>query len=593
MDLWLWGSKKIDVCSALLECRSEQITNPRLPSKATFKYTHPGPTVVTQDEKTSSKPQEKTIIIGLDGATWDNLLPWIEAGKLPVFKEFMENGTKATLHTTIPSSTIPALPSLYTGMNPGEHGILKFTKPSGEVVHMSDVAYPKIWNILDRNDLSSLIFNVRFTYPPEPLNGIFFSGNPHPPGAQNLSYPQELLKEYPVFGDKEIYDRMRALYPQLPGKNRELLEENIQTSKQKFEVFKALVEKQDFDFIFYWNGRTDGAQHMLWDYQELVLELYHHVEEILSYFRERFPDANLVILSDHGFHQAPTQRFHVNNYLEQQGYLVRTGGGLSRKLMDMIYFVGRNYVPAWLVKRFVDRNRAEEGKQDKGSEPEGETGKRPKLYEKSLKNLPGIDYKKSRAILREPWGIELLNYQSQEEYDTLAGELMESLYAARHQDKAIVDFVVKKQDFYDGHYLPEIPDLIFHTKADFLAEHELSGNIVSSFRGRSKLWKSGEHRNARKGIFLAAGPSVRKGEDIGTIHILDVLPTVLQFLRRPVPAYLDGQVRTELFSETVSPKIDPRSPEFFLTGEEKEELTQEEKDQMKDRLRSLGYFDEI
>ncbi|MCD6241078.1 alkaline phosphatase family protein, partial [Candidatus Bathyarchaeota archaeon] len=46
-----------------------------------------------------SKP---IIIIGLDGATFDLILPWIKSGKLPFLREIMKNGAYGELLSTIP-----------------------------------------------------------------------------------------------------------------------------------------------------------------------------------------------------------------------------------------------------------------------------------------------------------------------------------------------------------------------------------------------------------------------------------------------------------------------------------------------------------
>ena len=544
----------------------------------------------------SSAITRKTIIIGLDGSTWDNLWPWVERGDLPFLKELVEGGTRATLVTTIPTSTIPALPTLYTGMNPGEHGILKFTKPNGDVVNMSDVTYPKLWNILDSHGLRSLIFNVRFTYPAEPLDGIFFPGNPHPPDAKEISYPPELFEEYGEIYDRKLYDILVSFYDNAPQNKEKILDTNIRISQWKFNILKNLIEKEDFDFIFYWNGRSDGTMHMLWNYPKLILKLYQHLEDILKEFHSRFPDSNIIILSDHGFHQAPTLRFHVNNYLEQQGLLVRTGGKIQRKVTDFVSGLGRNYVPSWLVEWLLSKRKQKDLSAAKSTEVSSENennSKESKLYSKSLTNHPGIDYTSSKAVQRELWGIDLLNYRNSEEYNELASNVIDALYSARHDDEPIVSFVVKKQDFYFGKYINDIPDIIFLTHGKFIAEYELSSKIVSKPRGKSKLKKYGEHKNARKGIFMATGPDIKRGTDIGEMNMVDVLPTVLQLFKKPIPGYLNGRVLSEIFREPAQITFTEERPEHYLHSQEKRELSAKEKEEMKERLRSLGYFDEV
>lgn len=44
----------------------------------------------------------KVIVVGLDGATWDLLKPWVESGKLSTIEWLMENGVWGDLETVIP-----------------------------------------------------------------------------------------------------------------------------------------------------------------------------------------------------------------------------------------------------------------------------------------------------------------------------------------------------------------------------------------------------------------------------------------------------------------------------------------------------------
>lgn len=68
----------------------------------------------------------KVAVIGLDGATFDLLNPWINQGKLPTFKKLMDMGCWGPLESTLPPLSPPAWTSFMTGKNPGKHGIFDF-----------------------------------------------------------------------------------------------------------------------------------------------------------------------------------------------------------------------------------------------------------------------------------------------------------------------------------------------------------------------------------------------------------------------------------------------------------------------------------
>ena len=63
----------------------------------------------------------KTLLIGLDGATFSVLDPLMEQGVMPFLKSFFAEGARAGLRTIVPPLTPPAWTSLMTGRTPGQH----------------------------------------------------------------------------------------------------------------------------------------------------------------------------------------------------------------------------------------------------------------------------------------------------------------------------------------------------------------------------------------------------------------------------------------------------------------------------------------
>ena len=65
----------------------------------------------------------KTIVIGLDGASFDLINPWLRAGKLPNLQSLMDNGVKGRLKSCLPPTTSPNWKCYSTGKNPGKLGM--------------------------------------------------------------------------------------------------------------------------------------------------------------------------------------------------------------------------------------------------------------------------------------------------------------------------------------------------------------------------------------------------------------------------------------------------------------------------------------
>src|SRR5215470_4448508 len=150
----------------------------------------------------------KTVIIGLDGATFDIIKPLQQAGRMPVLSRLMREGSCAPLRSTILPNSFPGWASCTTGTSEGMHGVFSpFIKnPSSYTVRaMSgrDIMTRPVWNILTEADGRSVVVNVPTTYPPEPLNGSMVTGMLTPSGESEFTYPaslkQELLKNVPGY----------------------------------------------------------------------------------------------------------------------------------------------------------------------------------------------------------------------------------------------------------------------------------------------------------------------------------------------------------------------------------------------------------
>ena len=261
------------------------------------------------------------MLLGLDGATWRLLIPWVKEGKLPTLKRLVNSGVTAVLKSTIPCLTIPALPSLLTGMNPGSHGILNFVKSDGTPVTFKEIKYPKLWNILDRNGFRSCIVGVRATFPPERLNGVMIGGSV-PSEKSDYTYPKD-LKEKIKFEDdehnKKIHDLKRK--KRCKTDRKKLVDLIIEQAERRYAIFKKLNEGEDYDFSMFWIPETDLIQHFLWEYRDSMLRFYIRLDGILSDILSTFPDRTFFIVSDHGFESRSSEFFFVNAWLKKEGYL--------------------------------------------------------------------------------------------------------------------------------------------------------------------------------------------------------------------------------------------------------------------------------
>ena len=140
----------------------------------------------------------KLLIVGIDGATFDLIHPWIQEGHLPNLGRLAENGVSSNLASTLPPVTSPAWPTFMTGCNPGKHGVFDFIQPSGsdfQLVNATRIKQPTLWQRLSDAGYRVGVLNVPVTYPPQPLNGFMVSGILSPKNDR-ISYPEDLFERH-------------------------------------------------------------------------------------------------------------------------------------------------------------------------------------------------------------------------------------------------------------------------------------------------------------------------------------------------------------------------------------------------------------
>jgi predicted AlkP superfamily phosphohydrolase/phosphomutase len=156
----------------------------------------------------------KLIIFGLDGACFDLIDDWLEAGALPTLAGLIDRGGTADLQSCTPATTPPAWSSLTTGVNPGKHGVFGFYRrvPDSYAVQPvsdRDVRANRLWDYASAEDLTSLVVNVPVTHPGRELDGAIVPGYLSPDDLE--THPEDVLstvgmEDYRVYAPSEADD---------------------------------------------------------------------------------------------------------------------------------------------------------------------------------------------------------------------------------------------------------------------------------------------------------------------------------------------------------------------------------------------------
>jgi len=530
---------------------------------------------------------QKVMMIGLDGATWKLLDVWISENELPTFRKLIDFGSRAILNSTIPSQTCPALPSMLTGMNPGNTGIFSLLKPDNSIATLQDFRYPTIWNILDKYNYSSCVVNVRFTFPPEKLNGLMICGYPIPSDKSNYTYPEEIREKIKGFRDDKIEKKILELRDKKKDKEHreELLKLSIEKMELRYKIFKKFNQEKDYDFSFFWIGETDTLQHCCWEYKDALLELYRRVDHILCDALSSFPSKNFLIVSDHGFESSPQKFFFVNAWLHREGYLKPSGGVLLHHFVSFAQLFAYRYVNSLRLRKALQflqfGLRKHRGVHN------------PHLSMERVDNFPGIDKRNSAAYLATLFGIDINDSANYEKIrEEIIGKMEELTDSG---EERVIKDAWKKEEIYTGRYLKDLPDVIFLASEKYMPFPALTSNLFSEIKSNAPgerwgRWQSGYHSRARDGILIAYGPIFKRNEDFGSAKIEDVYPTVLHLLGCEIPTQVDGRVLTSVFEKNSDPA--KRVPVFrdFHIDKELQEVARKDEEKMKERLRDLGYL---
>jgi predicted AlkP superfamily phosphohydrolase/phosphomutase len=373
-----------------------------------------------------------------------------------------------------------------------------------------------------------------------------------------------------------------------------LLGDLAQMFSGRLRALEYLLEKHPVDVLVAVFSVTDFLSHTMWHlwdsshplHDELqaatmipkVHRLWGEIDKGIEKLHQTLaPSGSMMIVSDHGF--GPNLGvFHVNTWLEQHGYLERRAGPSRLS----------NFLRAELVSRLSPVLNS------LFSKVQG-TRAHFALRESILRE---IDLSRSRAFSLETsnvCGMIFVNRayarlraideaQFVEEVTTSIRQRLEEY----GRETGLEIQAYSPTELYTGELTKFAPEILLKVN-DFAA--------TVSYRFASKAYEpcldhpmtTGTHR--QEGIFVVSGPRTRLGARLSSLSILDVAPTAFHLLAEPIPAGLDGQVAVDAFlPEHQGIVISPESGQVEIPTDLGEYDTAEEQEEMKRRLRALGYL---
>jgi predicted AlkP superfamily phosphohydrolase/phosphomutase len=558
-----------------------------------------------------SQSPGKTIVIGLDGATFDLIKPWATEGYLPVLNRIMEEGAHGILGSTLPPMTAPAWTAFATGCNPGKHRLYDWIAREPDSYRFTPVTAldgkaPTIYSLLSRYGRKVVSLNVPMTYPPIPVNGVMVSGMPTPSTDVRFTYPEQTYQEIlDAVGDYILYPDPGEAYSDSGIDS--FLDRLYRSADLRMQTFAYLRQRENPDFAMMVFNGTDTISHALWKFMDpthplhdpakfdkyghAIRDYYQYVDGLVGGVLNSLDEnTTLMIMSDHGF--GPFHKFiHVNNWLIREGFMTIKSGAVSRikKASFQAGFSPMNVYNTLMqlgfgrLKREVVRGQGQDILKTLFLSFEDVDWSRTVAY--SMGNVGQIYL---NVAGREPSGC----VQPGEEYESTRSRIMERLLDLRDPDTGenVVEAVYQREDIYAGDYLDKAPDIVFMpTRLEYFGfgEYEFGSHKIIEAMERGI---SGTHR--MNGIFLAYGAHVSPGVEVTGASLVDLAPTILHLMSAPIPEQMDGRILQEVLCIDYQP-LDLQDQETWAGSDEDagddQGLTEEQKRVVAERLRGLGY----
>ncbi|CAO0824873.1 Alkaline phosphatase family protein [Desulfarculales bacterium] len=275
---------------------------------------------------------QRLIFIGLDGLGLDLAQSLAARGVMPYLGRLMELGATWSTDSPLPEVSPVCWTSLFSGAEPGEHGVYGFGEPQPGAygvrpVQAEAVAVPRLWDDLSRLGRSSVVLNVPLTYPARAILGVMVSGFVAPELSRAV-HPPALLPRVQALGYRPEADLEAGV-----GDPAALLTDLKQAIAARAALFRQFWQ-DPWDLYIAIFTDSDRVNHFLWPalwepshpLHAPALDLYRSMDGFLGELWQRFGEEvltgriTLLIAADHAFGPIRSE-VYLNPWLRQQGFL--------------------------------------------------------------------------------------------------------------------------------------------------------------------------------------------------------------------------------------------------------------------------------
>jgi predicted AlkP superfamily phosphohydrolase/phosphomutase len=273
----------------------------------------------------------QVLLLGISGLDADLLR--VYGPSLPNLRRLMLESPFLDLNSTIPPEPVPAWVSVYTGLNPANHGLLASMDCLERAIPGVESFQEELfWEKAARAGKRVCVLNPLLTTP-QGVEGLMQVPSTPCPIAGEGELTRPLAETFPALLDEPLIPPASQLTT-FCNLLRDRTEKQVTTGLELFA-------REAWDLFYLQLDALDHVQHFLWRYSDpgdpmypgknehanRILEFYQLFDTIVGRFRAAISDSECVlgIISSHGHERRCVYRLHINEWLREQQFLTPLG----------------------------------------------------------------------------------------------------------------------------------------------------------------------------------------------------------------------------------------------------------------------------
>lgn len=441
------------------------------------------------------------MIFGIDGIDFDYITKHSSA--LPFLNELLSNNNYPRLRSVFPADTTPAWSTIYTGLDPSEHGIINFVNARDKDNDYKEFRFEDtvfkgktFWDEICKKGYKSVVIfpmNIKEGWS---INGLMITRPVNgkiavlPRDKEKMYHPNEKImsKEIEYASSKQMKKVEKAF---------------VDIFNEEYRVTKMALQNEKWDLFFSYFSSADGTQHAFWrncdethpeypgpnPFKNTILNIYQKIDRMLFEFSNLYPDVPMIVVSDHGHGARPVWSAKINEMLKREGYLYpKQSKDKPKKKKTFRSFVrkmGIGFVKKFGLPKFLKK-----------------WLKKSAIWKKVFVSSSDFDWDKTTAYLSDLSAMKNYSYggirvikNGNVDLDSYCDEIIDKLKKYNIPDDNTPAFlwIKRTNSLYYGEYLDKYPEIIFQLDERYGASWDLGHNIFEK-KSTMHQFSPGAHR---------------------------------------------------------------------------------------------------